>query len=165
MSEKQQLGVPPPAVIAFLRKLGFHEVDLGVPGAQPWWRSSSSAPLPWGEVLDVTADEVLSLRASMAKFPASVQKPFWKTSEFWMAVAGTGAAAGAGLTQLGTDAESLPPPWNTIVGVFCTVMGLALPVGYSFARNVAKEKAQEEVRLLPEPSKTDPDNFTSEKKD
>lgn len=132
----------PAQVAAFFRRLGLREV--AIPGAGAWWADGQGRVGPWDEHLPNLAVELIRLRM----FASAAPRPFYRTSEFWMTVAGlAGAGATVGVALAGLS--DVPAPWDKVMGLVATAMGTSMPILYKYARARAKiEAANEQERLL-----------------
>lgn len=126
------------ALREFLLKTGHKPVDVGVPGAEPFWEFPGRGALPAAAALDAVVVELLTARAAMAASP----KRFYRTSEFWLVLAGTGGAVTALLSELSTVAT---PGWQTAL---LGLAGTVIPVIYAMVRMNAKAVALAEQKVL-----------------
>lgn len=126
------------ALRTFLLKTGHKPVDVGVPGADPFWEFPGRGALPARDALEKLAEEILSARVALTVSP----KRFYRTSEFWLMLAGTGSAVTALLSELSTVAM---PGWQTAL---LGVAGTVIPVIYAVIRMNAKAVALAEQKVL-----------------
>ena len=80
---------------------------------------------------------------------ALLAKPFWQTSEFWLAASGPLLAAPMAVAGLAGAADFLGPPWSGVITGFCGFVAVASPAAYKIARHIAKHFAAKEGKQLP----------------
>lgn len=134
----------PAHVAAFFRRIGLREVPI--PSVGSWWADSQGRVGPWEDHLPRVAVELNRLRM----FAAAAPRPFYRTSEFWMTVAGVAGAATTATAAL-AGISDLPAPWDKAFGLLATAMGATMPLLYRYARARAKEESdREQTRLMHE---------------
>lgn len=80
---------------------------------------------------------------------ALLARPFYQTSEFWMAASGPLMGVPAAVAGLAGMADFLGPTASTALTSFAAFTALATPVAYKVARHLAKHYAAREGVTLP----------------
>jgi hypothetical protein len=139
-----------PVVVARnLQKLGWREVVIGIPGAALWWTDDKHGVMPWTEALTRVFDSYRFLIAASRHLQAQRPKSFFRTSEFWLALSGTSASATVLITSFtGALAGVFPAPYDKVPGVLSAALMGLLSVGYTFIRNVAKAKVDQDAKAV-----------------
>lgn len=131
---------PPDSVVKALRRAGLREVVLpdGVPSL--WLVPGTDRAVPWVDMLLWMADAIADARA------VALARPYWRTSEFWLAVSTLVGTAATGMLAL-AESDAVGPLTGTVAAVAAVVM----PVLYKLSRAKEKEIAAQEAaqaRLL-----------------
>jgi hypothetical protein len=132
------LDGPPDAVLLQFRRTGVKRVELR-PGVDVW-------ELPNGKtvVWEVAAEWVGEMAYQMVTLPP--QKPFWKSSFFYMVFTAIAATLVASREIFMAQIETLPPPWNQVAATGMLALGAAMTKWWmDYRKDVDKEHFEERV--------------------